>query len=180
MSAHQRIDRWPLRIADRESNSGGKWQNFTRSTLNLSCFVLGLVAISLATACAQDITDIDRTYPNKVHKSMFNGTWYFRGTVTEVADMAGLLEGIATGMSKIRWRSPSRAARLVDHETAIGMDQEIDDCRRATTVQADGRINIEESFDDECMRRSALEGYVPTKTATVLAGVGCPTNTKAR
>ena len=45
--------------------------------MNLSRFVLGFAAISLATACAQDITDIDRTYPNKVHKSMFNGTWYF-------------------------------------------------------------------------------------------------------
>ena len=84
--------------------------------MNLSRFVLGFAAISLATACAQDITDIDRTYPNKVHKSMFNGTWYFRGTVTEVApDMAGLFEGIATGMSKIRWEiTESEAARLVD------------------------------------------------------------------
>ena len=53
--------------------------------MNLSRFVLGYAAISLATACAQDITDIDGTYPNKVHKSRFNGTWYFRGTVTEVA-----------------------------------------------------------------------------------------------
>ena len=128
--------------------------------MNLSRFVLGFAAISLATACAQDITDIDRTYPNKVHKSMFNGTWYFRGTVTEVApDMAGLFEGIATGMSKIRWEiTESELRGWSTNETVIGMDQEIDDCRRVTTVQADGRINIEESFDDECMRRSALEG----------------------
>ena len=119
---------------------------------------LAAITLYLTTACAQDITDIDRTYPNKVHKSMFNGTWYFRGTVTEVApDMAGVFEGVATGMSNSR-RVQRRVRGWSTNETVIGMDQEIDDCRRIKTVQSDGRINIEETFDDECMKRSALEG----------------------
>lgn len=122
--------------------------------------LLILATLVFASACAQDIADIDRTHPNKVHKSMFNGTWYFRGTVTEVApDMAGLFEGIATGMSKIRWEiTESELRGWTTNETVIGMDQEIDDCRRVNTVQTDGRINIEETLDDECMRRSALGG----------------------
>ena len=94
--------------------------------------------------------------------------------------MAGLFEGIATGMSKIRWEITESERGWSTNETVIGMDQEIDDCRRVTTVQADGRINIEESFDDECNRARRSRGHASTKTATVLAGVGCPTNTKAR
>ena len=120
--------------------------------MTLHRFLVAIALFGLTTACAQDIADIDRTYPNKVHKSMFNGTWYFRGTVTEVApDMAGVFEGVATGMSKLRWYiTESELRGWSTTETVIGMDQEIDDCRRVTTVQADGRINIEETFNDEC------------------------------
>ncbi|MDE0880973.1 MAG: zinc-dependent metalloprotease [Myxococcota bacterium] len=119
-----------------------------------------LALVGLFSACAQDVADIDRTKPNKVHKSMFQGTWYFRGTVTEVApDMAGLFEGIATGLSKVRWEiTESELRGWTSNETVIGMDQEIDDCRRVNTVHVDGRIDIEETRDEDCMRRSALDG----------------------
>ena len=79
---------------------------------------------------------------------MFNGTWYFRGTVTEVApDMAGVFEGVATGMSKIRWEiTESELRGWSTNETVIGMDQEIDDCRRIKTVQSDGESTSRHSM----------------------------------
>lgn len=42
-----------------------------------------LLAILLVAACASE-GDIDRTQPNKLPKSLFQGTWYVRQTVTDV------------------------------------------------------------------------------------------------
>ena len=90
--------------------------------MNLSRFVLGFAAISLATACAQDITDIDRTSPNKVHQSMFNGTC--RRHRDQCADMAGLFEGIATDVEDSVEITESELRGWSTNETVIGMDQD--------------------------------------------------------
>ena len=38
----------------------------------------------LAFACAEPIEDIDRTQPNKIRKSAFDGEWYFRQTTVDI------------------------------------------------------------------------------------------------
>ena len=46
---------------------------------------IGLVALALSVgACAQDVGDIDRTQPNKIQKSAFEGQWYSRQTVVDI------------------------------------------------------------------------------------------------
>lgn len=48
--------------------------------------VTPLIALSalLATACAQQVGDIDRTQPNLIDKSLFEGEWYYQRTVVDV------------------------------------------------------------------------------------------------
>ncbi len=48
---------------------------------------LGFLAVFMAMAaagCAQQVADIDRTQPNKIRKSSFDGEWYFRQTVVDI------------------------------------------------------------------------------------------------
>lgn len=57
----------------------------------------------LASACAPSVTTIDRTQPNALAKSQFEGIWYYRAMVTEADPEAGDTEGITSNMDKIRW-----------------------------------------------------------------------------
>ncbi len=58
---------------------------------------------ALIGACAGE-GDVDRTQPNRMPKSMFEGTWYIRSTVTEVPGTSGVSFIGNTGtMDKIRW-----------------------------------------------------------------------------
>ncbi|MBM66016.1 MAG: hypothetical protein CMH55_07275 [Myxococcales bacterium] len=113
--------------------------------------------LTFGLACAQQVGDIDRTYPNKIHKSMFDGVWYFRGTVAEVnGDSPSSFEGIATELYKIRWEvteTELRGWRV--NETALGVDERIDDCRRVERTDAG---EIETSYDDACLRASVRQG----------------------
>ena len=45
---------------------------------------VGLSLASLVFACAEPVKDIDRTQPNKIRKTSFEGEWYFRQTVVDV------------------------------------------------------------------------------------------------
>jgi len=45
---------------------------------------VGLSLASLVFACAEPVKDIDRTQPNKIRKTAFEGEWYFRQTVVDV------------------------------------------------------------------------------------------------
>jgi len=55
-------------------------------------------------ACAQQVGDIDRTQPNKVEKSLFEGEWYLRHTVSEVPPATGFtVAGFMTDAERITW-----------------------------------------------------------------------------
>ena len=46
---------------------------------------------------------IDRTQPNALHKSLFEGIWYHRSMVVEADPQAAQIEGITSEMAKLRW-----------------------------------------------------------------------------
>ncbi len=48
-----------------------------------SAFAVGLVGL-LASSCAEEVGDIDRTSPNKLKKTQFAGSWYFLQTMIDV------------------------------------------------------------------------------------------------
>ncbi len=62
------------------------------------------LGLALAAGCAQSVGDIDRTQPNLLPKSMFDGTWFVRQTVVDVPETS-LFSWIGeTGdMELIRW-----------------------------------------------------------------------------
>jgi Met-zincin len=54
--------------------------------------------------CAQRVPDLDRTQPNKLQKSVFDGEWYYRQTVADVPYGAGFtFVGETTRMERIRF-----------------------------------------------------------------------------
>jgi hypothetical protein len=73
-----------------------------RKSIALSALVM-LAGLGLS-ACAGDVTLIDRTQPNRVEKSIFQGEWYYRATVVDVQFNQGLLfEGYEGEMDRVRW-----------------------------------------------------------------------------
>lgn len=67
-------------------------------TLLIATSFLGLAA------CAGEVVDIDRTQPNRVDKSIFEGEWYFRPVVLQTQFNQGLLfEGLNGNLERIRW-----------------------------------------------------------------------------
>jgi len=66
--------------------------------------IAGLAALWL-TACAGDVEDIDRTQPNLIKKSQFDGDWYYRPTIIEAQYNQGyLFEGLEGDMDRVKWR----------------------------------------------------------------------------
>jgi hypothetical protein len=53
--------------------------------------------------CAGDVSTIDRTQPNALDKTMFEGIWYHRATVVSASPESGETEGITSRTSKLRW-----------------------------------------------------------------------------
>ncbi len=54
--------------------------------------------------CAQEVGDIDRTQPNKVSKSLFQGEWYIRHTMADVPPSTGFtVAGFISDMDRIKW-----------------------------------------------------------------------------
>lgn len=79
-------------------------RNSRRKTLP----VAGLLALMLAVfaGCAQDIGDVDRTQPNALEKTDFDGEWYYQRTVVDVPASDGFtFVGAAdfNGLSIIKW-----------------------------------------------------------------------------
>ena len=75
------------------------------STTLSACKALIFVAVVCMgfVGCAGE-DDIDRTQPNRLPKSMFDGTWYIRTTVTDVPGTAGAsFVGLNGTMEKIYW-----------------------------------------------------------------------------
>jgi hypothetical protein len=77
---------------------------FLQCLLIALCMTAAAVGSSVVTGCAQDVGDIDRTQPNALKKSDFNGVWYFRQTVTDVPySISYAFVGVGSEMEKIRW-----------------------------------------------------------------------------
>lgn len=57
----------------------------------------------MAFAGCADVETIDRTQPNALDKSMFEGIWYHRATVVSASPESGETEGITSRTSKLRW-----------------------------------------------------------------------------
>lgn len=65
-----------------------------------------LLALGVYAGCAQDIGDVDRTQPNALKKSEFDGKWYYQRTVVDVPAADGFTFVGSTdhsGMSIIKW-----------------------------------------------------------------------------
>lgn len=72
-------------------------------------WAFGMAAISalLGTSCAQDVGDIDRTKPDALEKSTFEGNdeWYFRQTVvdTDFQGSLGMFNALESNLKRVRW-----------------------------------------------------------------------------
>lgn len=72
-------------------------------------WAFGMAAISalLGTSCAQDVGDIDRTNPDALEKSTFEGDdeWYFRQTVvdTDFQGSLGMFNALESNLKRVRW-----------------------------------------------------------------------------
>jgi hypothetical protein len=68
---------------------------------------IGLITVTALTACAEERPPIDRTQPNAIHKSFFEGEFYTQGTLIRVgygASQDGLFTSTyAQPVSRIRW-----------------------------------------------------------------------------
>ena len=62
-----------------------------------------LALLALGGGCQPDVKTVDRTQPNAVDKSLFEGIWYTRAAVIESDPEAGFTEGITSNMEKVRW-----------------------------------------------------------------------------
>ncbi len=63
---------------------------------------LGAVT-ALALGCAPNVGTIDRTQPNALQKSQFEGLWFYRAMVTDADPESGTIAGISGNTDKIRW-----------------------------------------------------------------------------
>jgi len=75
---------------------------FTARLLTGALMISGMAL--LASSCAQQVGDIDRTQPNKLKKSDFTGTWMLRQTIADVPpNNAFFFTGISSAPEKIKW-----------------------------------------------------------------------------
>ncbi len=83
-----------------KSFNNGELTMFARS---MASWMAVAASLTLA-ACAGEVTDVDRTQPNRVKKSDLSGEWYYRPVVTEVQYNQGVLfEGLEGDMDRVRW-----------------------------------------------------------------------------
>ncbi len=76
-----------------------------KETWKRSALMAALLVASIASGCAQDIGDIDRTEPNKIKKSdLTEGTWFMNQKITHADAVAGgVFEGITFDSDKVRF-----------------------------------------------------------------------------
>ncbi len=64
----------------------------------------GACSLTMLGACAQQVGDIDRTQPNKIEKSAFEGEWYFMQTVVDVnATATASFTGLQGPLERVRF-----------------------------------------------------------------------------
>ena len=88
--------------------------------------LLGAVLVIFLAGCAADVGDIDRTQPNALEKSDFDGVWYVRQTITDVPpSISGIFVGISSPMEKVRWEiQEDQLIAYRAYESVPGWDQE--------------------------------------------------------
>ncbi|MBT9557511.1 MAG: hypothetical protein IV100_15830 [Myxococcales bacterium] len=70
----------------------------------LSSLPLLGVPLVLAAGCAQEVGDIDRTQPNRIRKSVFDGEWYLGRTVIDVPYTTEFtFTGESAELERVRW-----------------------------------------------------------------------------
>lgn len=73
-----------------------------RKTFKRGALLAALLAAGVASGCAQNVGDIDRTQPNKIKKSdITSGVWWMGQKVTNVPATAGSLAGFEGFMSEL-------------------------------------------------------------------------------
>ena len=83
-----------------------------------------LCSVTLLGACAQQVGDIDRTQPNKIEKTAFEGEWYFMQTVVDVnATAVSTFTGLQGPLERVRFdiREDFLVARRT-YEDMVGSD----------------------------------------------------------
>jgi len=83
-----------------------------------------------AFSCAETVGDIDRTQPDKLHKSLFRAdkTWYYKQTVVDVpAKTTWIFEGVGSSLFKIRFEvQDGQLVAYRAHEHSPGQDPDVD------------------------------------------------------
>ena len=124
--------------------------------------LLGLAALGamsvLASGCVQQVQDIDRTQPNKLLKSDFEGTWYFRQTVTDVpAEIDYTFIGYTSTQEKLVW--DIREDYLIGYrayESQPGTDPGAGAVVKGKTMVVDGG---EEGFDPSTYKGEPVAAF---------------------
>src|SRR5687767_9464423 len=85
-----------------------RWDDEERGVMrimNMRRFLEVAATLSLAglVGCAVDVPTIDRTQPNALDKTMFEGIWYHRATIASASPESGETEGITSSTFKLRW-----------------------------------------------------------------------------
>jgi len=63
-----------------------------------------LMTAAVALGCAQQVGDIDRTQPNRIQKSVFDGEWYLSRTVVDVPYTTQfVVVGDSAELERVRW-----------------------------------------------------------------------------
>lgn len=88
----------------------------------------GLAAFAPAaiSGCTEPLTDINEVQPHYLTKASFQGDWYFKQTVTQIAPhVATGFEGWEAGVEKIRWEiDEHHLTGYRIHEAVPGLDAE--------------------------------------------------------
>jgi hypothetical protein len=75
-----------------------------RPSIRLSLVTAFAALVAVVSGCAESVGDIDRTQPNLIHKSVFQGEWFVRQTVIDVpATSYHSFVGMTGEMDMIRW-----------------------------------------------------------------------------
>ncbi len=94
---------------------------------------LAAPTLLLLAACAADVGDVDRTQPNRVKKSLFEGEWYHQKTTFDVPFTAGFtFIGETSTTERVRWQVERnyliayRSYDLVENTQAVGTLPDVD------------------------------------------------------
>ena len=64
-----------------------------------------IIIATLLAGCAQDVGDVDRTQPNRLRKSLFDGEWYHQKTTYDVPYTAGFtFTGETSELERVKWQ----------------------------------------------------------------------------